>query len=245
MALWKTTLPVSDEDAKWVDSSMRRLVNLLGLMRVLKAPVVLATPEYFPDPYARSYGSARQVLDRTCRYLSVDPARVDLELFDDLTDGWRDSAPQWNLHGESGPAGLYGRGFRHTVEIRASLLEEPVALVSTMAHELCHVILLGGGLIDAGEPDMERFTDLATVFLGFGVCSGNACMRSRQWDSGASHGWRVDKLGYLNEELYGYALAVFAGMRGEHNPAWSKQLATNVRSYFKRSQKVLAQKATR
>ena len=245
MGFWKTSLPLSDEEAQWVDSSMRRLVRLFGWMRPLKARVVLATPEYFPDPYGRSYASTRRVLDRVCGYLSVDSSRVDLEVFGDLVDDLRDSAPEWNMQGGGGPAGVYGGGSRHTIEIRASLLEDPVALVATMAHELCHVLLLGGGLMDANEPDMERFTDLATVFLGFGVCGGNACMRSRQWDSGASHGWRVEKLGYLNEELYGCALAVFAGMRGEHNPDWSKHLSTNVRSYFKRSQKALAQRAAR
>jgi len=245
LGLWKTSLPVSDEEAQWVDASMRRLVHLFSWMRLLKARVVLATPEFFPDPYGRSYESTRRVLERVCGYLSVDSSRVDLELFDDQADALRDTAPEWNVQGGNGPAGLYTGGWRHTVEIRASLLDEPVALVATMAHELCHVLLLGGGLMDPDEPDMERFTDLATVFLGFGVCSGNACMRSHQWDSGARHGWRMEKLGYLNEELYGYALAVFAGMRGEHNPDWSKHLSTNVRSYFKRSQKALAQRASR
>jgi len=43
------------------------------------------------------------------------------------------------------------------------------------------------------------------------------------------------RLGLLTEEMYGYALARYAVMRGETNPDWAKHLDTNPRTYFKRS----------
>ena len=50
----------------------------------------------------------------------------------------------------------------------------------------------------------------------------------------------MQKLGYLPEEVYGYALAKFASERGEANPAWTKHLSPNVRNYYDRSRRWLA-----
>jgi len=45
----------------------------------------------------------------------------------------------------------------------------------------------------------------------------------------------MQRLGYLREEIYGYALARFARERGEAKPEWVKHLSTNVRVYYRRS----------
>jgi hypothetical protein len=50
----------------------------------------------------------------------------------------------------------------------------------------------------------------------------------------------MQRLGYLPEEVYGYALAKFAAERGEEKAEWTKHLSTNVRSYYKRSLSWLA-----
>jgi hypothetical protein len=39
--------------------------------------------------------------------------------------------------------------------------------------------------------------------------------------------------------MFGYALALFAFVRGEQKPEWSKYLGTNVKAYFKDSLKYL------
>ena len=243
MAFWKTTLPVNPERRQWIDSSMWRLVRLFGRERIVRAPVVLPNGDFFSDSYDSSETAVRRVLERVCLYLGVDPDRIEFEIFSDASDSLADSAPAWGVERGSGPTGLYSGGWCQSIEVRASLLSDPVALIATFAHELCHVLLLGGGLMDPSEPDMEPFTDLATVFHGFGVCHANACVRFRQWDSGARHGWQGSQLGYLTEEDYGYALAVFAQMRGDSNPLWAAHLSTNVRSYFKRSARVLSKRS--
>jgi hypothetical protein len=82
-------------------------------------------------------------------------------------------------------------------------------------------------------------TDLLTVFLGLGIFTANSAARFRQWQDDRRAGWSMHRLGYLSEEVYGYALAKFAAERQETDPAWTRYLSTNVRSYFKRSQKWL------
>jgi hypothetical protein len=55
----------------------------------------------------------------------------------------------------------------------------------------------------------------------------------------------MQRLGYLPQEVYGYAHAKFAAERGESQPEWARHLSTNVRAYFKRSSAWLAKKPVR
>jgi len=67
---------------------MKRLAGLLGFDRLLSAPVVLPTPEFFPDPFGADVASAPALLRRVCGYLGVDPAAVRLDVRpDDRRDG--------------------------------------------------------------------------------------------------------------------------------------------------------------
>jgi hypothetical protein len=117
--------------------------------------------------------------------------------------------------------------------------------VATIAHELGHAILLGGGHMDRNMPDHEPMTDLLTVFLGLGIFSANSAARFKQYSEAGCHGWSMQRLGYLPQEMYGYALARFAAERGERKPEWTRHLSTNVRVYFKRSRAWLAKNANR
>ena len=110
-----------------------------------------------------------------------------------------------------------------------------MALVGTLAHELGHVILLRPELVGRDEPDMEPLNDLLTVFLGFGIFSANSAFRFEQHTDNYSQGWSTRRLGYLSEELFGYALARFTLERGEAKPEWRSFLSTNVAVYMKRS----------
>ena len=116
-------------------------------------------------------------------------------------------------------------------------------MVATIAHELGHLILLGDGHIDRSTPDHEPMTDLLTVFLGPGIFGANSAARFRQHERGGWHGWSMRRLGYLSQEIYGYALAKFATERGEIKPEWTRHLSTNVRVYFKRSLAWMAKNA--
>jgi hypothetical protein len=108
------------------------------------------------------------------------------------------------------------------------------------------LILLGDGHIDRSTPDHEPMTDLLTVFLGLGIFAANSAARFQHHDHGGGwHSWSMRRLGYLPQEVYGYALAKFAAERGESNPTWARHLSTNVRACFKRSLAWLTKHAAR
>jgi len=243
-------LPISDEDRQWTDEGFLRLEKLLGRRRMLEAKVVLPTAEDFPDPYDKSATAAERLFHRVCAYMQVSSAPVQLEIFADETEELREILPYW--HGDEGrrAAGIYlhdGKDANRSQEekpmvvaVRSTQLKDPLALVATMAHELGHVILLGGSLLNpTATPDHEPMTDLLTVFLGLGIFTANSAARFTQYQDERRQGWSMQRLGYLPEQVLGYALAKFAMERGEAKPDWAKHLCTNVWSYFKQSRRWL------
>jgi hypothetical protein len=247
---FQSKLPVTDAEREWVDRGFERLERLLGRRRMLDAPVVLPDEEHFPDYYDESPAAAEKLFQRVCRFMHVNHRTVMLEVFPDETDELQKLLPYWQGHTDR-CAGLFvhkpetaesgdSSHERMVVAIRSTQLKDPLALVGTIAHELGHVILLGGGLLAPDTPDHEPLTDLLTVFLGVGIFSANSAGRFRQYQDEMRYGWSMERLGYLSQEVYGYALAKFAMLRGEENPAWIKHLSLNVRAYCKRSLSWLA-----
>lgn len=239
--------PVSPEAGEWIERSLQRFVDIFGAESATTAQIVLPTPEFFPDEGETSEQRVRAFFVRTCRFMNVAPDRIDLCYFEDDTEGLqnslKDSLPHWEGSHE-GAAGYYQRPTDDTgrtiIAIKQKQLADPVALVATLAHEVGHELLLGGGHIDRNEPDMEPLTDLITVFRGLGIFTANSAFKFRQYSDGQRAGWSVHRQGYLSEPMFGYALACWARLRHERNPSWTKHLKTNVAHYFKQSASHLA-----
>ncbi len=235
-------LPVSDQERLWVDEGFRRLEKMLGQRRMLEAKVVLPTAEDFPDPYDDSPMAAKKLCRRVCGYMRVDPSTIEIETFEDETEELRKILPHWSgnsrkcaglfVHDQEEGGEQVARGGLMVVAINETQLKDPLVLVATVSHELGHVILLGGKLMTHKTPDHEPMTDLLTVFLGLGIFTANSAGRFRQFQEDGRQGWSMQRLGYMPEEAYGYALAKFALARGENKPKWVKHLSTNVRADF-------------
>lgn len=244
-------LPVTEEQRLWVDEGFKRLAKLLGYQRMLEAKVVEPTAEDFPDAYDKTPEALERLFSRVCAYMRVDRRRIKLEVFPDETEELRDLLPSWSAGGQ-GPAGVYLHAHqrenqtgddddRMVVAIRSSMMKDPVSLVATVAHELGHVILLGGNLMRHDTEDHEPMTDLLTVFLGLGLFTANSAARFKQFQSDRKIGWSTQRLGYLSERAFGYALAKFATERRENKPDWARHLSPNVKSDFKNSKRWLEQ----
>ena len=237
----KPKLPVTLEQKRWIDDSFQRLAAILGANRLLQATVVLPTPQHFPDPYDCSEIALQCMFERIAAQMQLIPADIDVQLFASADKVTHDLVP-FPSGTTSGAAGLYHHDptARPHISINESELQDPMALVAVLAHELGHIILLRPGLVDRDAPDMEPLNDLLTVFLGFGIFTANSAFHFEQHQDYAKQGWSARRLGYLSEQQFGYALARFAFERGEHKPKWTSFLSTNVASYLKRSAAWLA-----
>jgi hypothetical protein len=154
--LGKPKLPVTEEERLWIDGSFVRLGELLGVERMRDAVVMLPTPEHFPDQYDQSEEALETMFRRVADRMQVDPGTVELQIFDDAEHTTRSMMPF--ASGESsGAGGLYAHDgqSRTVIAINGSRMDDPTALVATLAHELGHVILLRPGLVGRDEPDME------------------------------------------------------------------------------------------
>jgi hypothetical protein len=252
MFFFSAKLPINDEERIWVNEGFRRLEKLLGRRRMLEAKVVEPTAEDFPDAYSKTSEALERLFSRVCGYMGVDRSTIKLEIFPDETEELREILPSWSSHSGRGAAGLYLHATQQAratdnadegmiVAIRSSMMNDPTSLIATVAHELGHVILLGGGLMSASTDDHEPMTDLLTVFLGLGIFTANSAARFKQFQNNTKIGWSMNRLGYLPEPVFGYAMARFAAERGEQKPLWSRHLSPNVKSDFKNSQRWLEQ----
>jgi hypothetical protein len=234
--LTQPKLPIAPEQRQWVDDSFRRLAAVLGAGRLLNATVILPTPDHFPDPYDRSEVALQKIFGRVASAMRVDPTGIDVTLFVSGDDVTRSLIP-FSFGPSSGPAGLYHHDptTRQQISIDEKQMIDPIALVAVLAHEIGHIILLRPGLIPRDDPDMEPLTDLLTVFLGLGIFTANSTFRFAQYTNYRAVGWSASRLGYLSEEMFGYALARFAFERGETKPAWRSFLSTNIASYLRSS----------
>ncbi|GGU33159.1 hypothetical protein GCM10007979_35170 [Nocardioides albus] len=234
MPFFTPRCPVSEKARDWVETSVDLLRMEFGDAALFGE--VLTPGDLLAGWSPRSdLGDVEQLLQRVCARMDAPHASIDLRLTDDGADpGLGGTVPlssRW-----SGEAGHYRReGDRFVVAVSRGELRTPMSLTATLAHEVGHVRLLGENRISPDQYDQEQLTDLATVVLGLGVFSANAAFDYHQ----DSTGWRTQRLGYLGEQLFGYALAYVAHCRGEHAPAWAAHLDTNPRTYMKQGLRYL------
>jgi hypothetical protein len=229
-------LPITEEERLWVDDGFRRLSRMLGCSRMQNAIVILPSDEYFPDPWEATEAGLERLFQRVCGYMQVNPAHVDLEIIPDSSE-LIEMLPTYN-RSSNDPAGLhFGESEEECplVAVRRSLLSDPLMVVATLAHELGHVILLDGGHMRQDAEDMEPMTDLVTVYLGLGIFTANAARRFLQFQDDRRYGWSMNRLGYLPEPVFAYALARFAKDRGEDSPEWTAHLSTNLKTWYRHS----------
>jgi hypothetical protein len=204
---FSTKCPVDTYEKTWTERRLCWLADQMGINRLLTAEVILPTEDFFPDFYEGTHSDAEQILERLCEYMALDSGRVELEVCADQ------QLP--------GVAGHYEDGYRGTIRIAESQLADPTRLVATLAHELAHEILLGGGLLTPDVADHEWVTDLLPLFLGLGVFMANATLRETSGHEGNWSWWSMNRQGYLPSHMFGYAFALFAFMRQEGDaPEW-------------------------
>jgi HEAT repeat protein len=209
--------PLDAPDKLWVEQGMTWLVRTFGVERLRSAAVVLPTPEFFPDPYDPIRGSdddARNLLDRVCSYAGVDPGRVRLLIYPGAPEPVDDER-------------------RETIVILRDTLADPEFVVARFAHIVAMVRLQDDGKLPQHHPDLHRLADLLAVFLGLGVFVANHVIRESYYGSALSQTWSLYQTGHLSERAAGYALALFAQVRGETEAVpWARSLRPNVRQAF-------------
>lgn len=226
--LFKPSCPCDPQAKAWVERRLAWLADQFPESAFSGQTIILPTPEYFPGAYRADEPSVRRLVTQVCEYMGVNPNRVDLEFLDQKPS----SLGLINDAGQVIPdaAGTYQRGsFKHLIHIDRSGFHHPMGLVGTIAHELAHARLLGEGRIDPDVYDHELTTDLTVVHFGLGIFLANTprvyASQFTCWP-----GTKLIKSEYMNDPMFGWALALLAWFRGEDRPPWRKHLRSGPRA---------------
>ena len=234
--LFPPSCPCDTAAKAWVEERLEWLAGEFDDSAFSGRPVVLPTPEFFPDPYDGSKKAVRKMFDRVCGYMDVVPDLVTLKFVADAGKIWLVNDAGQYL---PGAAGTYEEGERKfIIRIDNSGLDDPMGLVGTIAHELAHVRLLGESRIMRETFDNELLTDLTVVHFGLGVFLANT---PRTWASqyGKWPDSDIPKPEYMSPPLFAWALAHLAWFRGEERPEWARHLNGGARADFKQGLRYL------
>ncbi|MFE0460847.1 hypothetical protein ACFW1A_16515 [Kitasatospora sp. NPDC058965] len=231
-----TECPVPPDDQEQLERWLRWCRKEFGTAagRVVAAP----TRTFYPAGYRGSTEQIEELVRRTAAVMGVVAPDLTVRYFESEAAepgrGHRRRTTVGTYHDEDG---------RPVVSLDLRGREDPARLTAIIGHELAHVRLRGEGRVPAWEREEEKLTDFVTVYLGMGVFLANAAntftRTARGWSAlpmgdlteqmlAGSFLAPSQHLGYLNERQFGYALACWAALRGEPDPAWARHLAPTV-----------------
>jgi hypothetical protein len=185
---------------------------------------------------------AHFIFEKLAQFLKVDSSRINLLFFDEDDPNLETWIVEYVETG-SRPVGFYVQneeGYFILVEYKQ--LQAPAALIGTLAHELCHYVLIGEkGLLMEGEEN-EWLTDLLAISYGFGIFIGNLrfgySSALSTWDR--SSYWVFHMQGYLPQQITAYALAKIEMDRNDFWPEWMDFLQGDFKIDFQRSMQFCA-----
>ncbi|WFU07964.1 hypothetical protein QA646_11620 [Rhizobium sp. CB3090] len=216
---WSSKPTISVDDEEWQLSAWEWLLENLGGVDALKAfPSKYPRHADFPKSGLSGHEHVFFVLSYLCQLLKLDVESFELrkqrEAIEPHVGGLAlvKNVPQ-------DPGGTYRAAKnRHIITYKPAVARNLEQLIAVLIHELCHSVLFS---IPTRPPDWaqneEFVTDLATVFFGFGVFGGNQSFQFSQFRDTASgtQGWSTQRLGYLTQNEWGFALAVRALLTNE------------------------------
>lgn len=195
------------------------------------------TREHFPFRYDGSMGSMTQTAEIVAKQMEIDFNEINLGVYEQNIQeftgdfGHRIWTEVDKSNDEKLASGLYfdkSDNGKYDILIEKKNLSDPENMVATLAHEFSHIKILGEKRLDFND---EQLTDLTPVVFGLGIFNANSAFKEHKTFDAYGH----NSLGYLKQQEWGYALALYAYFREEENSDWTKYLTPNLRSDFKKS----------
>jgi hypothetical protein len=237
---------VDDETAVWhVDNFAWLIRRFAGAEGLTHSKLILPRPGFFITDGELGHAFARRIFEQTKAYCGMSDWEVDLipddnPLAEQAAPSLAMIEPQKHAIGTFGVAGN-----RIVISYVPALLKRPDNLIATFAHELAHYLLATARSEPPCEPDEREFlTDLAAVYLGFGVFLANARFQHEAYVDGPLQGWRIARSGYLPEADLIFALALFLQVKSLDPASALACLKPHLATMLKRTLSDLARRAS-
>jgi hypothetical protein len=218
----------------WTERRFRDIGEELGASHIRQVEVVepgselLRSAEESDDPITL-------IFEQVCRWMDVSSSSLRLNLMS--SDEMAELAAS---QGASGSAmSLYGipatDGEAAQLIVSADLNLDAEQLLAMIARGVAHDVLRTRLPDLFAARDRMRIIDLVPVFFGLGIFVANSTVRDLNGAAGTPT--RADS---LSSEVYGYALAQAAWVRGEGIASWTRHLRLDARETMKSGFKFLA-----
>lgn len=228
----KSKPSISENNRIWMGESFTWLFHQFNDTPLENRKVYLPLKEDFPVKFEDDPQTAEDVVRIVAGAMSIDFNKLKLHTYSngikEFNFGTSPLFTQSENNWEAAGTYLEGIDGYFNISLDRSLLTNGEKLIATVAHELAHVKLLAEKRIEEND---EPLTDLTTVLFGFGIFNANCSFSFNN----SQHSWGYSKLGYLPQNEWGYALALFAYCRHETYPDWINYLNKQSQVDFKNS----------
>lgn len=238
LGLFKPKLPVDPDEFEWLMAGYAWLLQEFdGIEGLRGTALVLPNGDYFPDSRATGHARAVELFDQVRAIAGMSDWQCDL--YEGATDADPHIARGHALRRLTAaqPLGTFGyANGRYHVTYNPAELARPQSLVATFAHELAHYLIHSARTRPPGGPELEEHaTDLAAIFMGFGVFQVNSARDFQQFQSDGEQGWQMRSSGYLSELSRVTALAMFVRLAGADARAAEAALKDYLRGRFRKA----------
>ena len=229
--------PVNSETREWLENCFLWFIDTFGREKIETVNILTPTPEDFPITYDGELKSVLSTLAIVAKQMEVSPNDIVVDIYEETRTEF-DAGGVFgnrlflqNIETQNYSGGLYfglQEDNKYHIALEKNQVNDPVSIVASLAHEIAHIKLLGEKRIEENNEDL---TDLIVIIFGLGIFNANTAFQTKK-DFDA---WGWSKSGYLSQMEWGYALALFAYIRGEENPDWANFLSTNIKADFEKS----------
>lgn len=184
---------------------------------IVDTPVALPTRAFFPPTEATGHARAEHIFDCVRTIMGMPSTDWPCTLVQQPRRTTGDRVAEFvRIGGGEAPNGTFRVDADGAILITYApdLIDDPMGLVATLAHELAHYLLAAEADLVEDETH-ELMTDLTVAYVGLGVFGANTAFSFEQHGDAFGQGWRSRSSGYLSPRSWAFALAVFGELRGD------------------------------
>jgi len=226
----KPQLVITEADKTWIEENIIWFIEIFGFDVIQDRPFILPASDLFPYNDLSQRDQFQQLFEQVCSYWNINPEQIDISIFDNIEkQRWIQFAQHTSRQAANGLfSDISANGnVRYKIELAKSNEANPQLMVTVIAHELAHVKLLGENHISEAHQNMEEITDLATIFMGFGVFMANSCeTKDIRW---------MSRNGYLPNEIIAYTNALICYITGHKATEYLNWFNINTQELFEKS----------
>jgi hypothetical protein len=241
--LFGARLPIDRDELDFQLATFKWLAGQFGPVGV--RPLLLPTRDHFPLSRASGEAKVREIFDLVRRHAGMAGWPCALQAGTSDRPTAVGNALLLRHEGGSAPCGTFrvvdGPDGRHgLITYNPGMERDPPGLAATFAHELGHYLMATAATDPPGGWELhELHTDLAAVYLGFGIFLANSARNFGQFQSGGEMGWSSRRQGYLSEGALVAATAIFQRLAGREPMAAAPFLKDYLRKDLKNADRAL------